>query len=262
MRSYLNSCGILGVSINNLFHDVRTGLVLLRLLDWLEAGCVDWRHVERNPTNKFKCISNLNAFLQICREHLHIHFVNIGAVDIYSDSNAKYVLAIVWQLLRFNTIQKLKEIRSRIHVGEEGSGMGGPGSVAAAKEITDASILEWANQKVAARPHPLAAAHRCVHVASFSDSALRNSLFLLNLLDNLQEGCVDWALVEVASAAVDPADVPALLARNASYCISIARKLGAELFALPSDIVNANKKQLVLILASLMACEYGLESAR
>ena len=70
---------------------------------------------------------------------------------------------------------------------------------------------------------------------------------------------MDWGVVEVTEG-VDPADVGALLLRNASYTISIARKLGAELFALPQDIVSGNKKQLVLILASLMAIEYGLQS--
>jgi hypothetical protein len=258
LKSYLNSCGIPHVQINHLFTDVRTGLVLLRMLDWLEPGCVDWKSAETNPSNKFKCISNLNLFLQLVRERLRLPFVNIGAVDVYSEHNSKYVLAIIWQLLRYNTIAKLKQIRNDIthRRGEE----------ADHKEITDQSILDWANAKVKGRPHPMAAAHNAAAAASWSDASLRSSLFLLNLLDNVQQGCVDWSAVEeppssASSAADSNVDLQQLLLRNARYAISVCRKLGAELFALPQDIVSANRKQLVLVLASIMVCEYALEEA-
>lgn len=250
LKSYLNSCGIAHVQINHLFTDVRTGLVLLRMLDWLEPGTVEWKQVELNPSHKLKCISNLNLFLQLCRDRLRLPMVNIGAVDVYSENNSKYVLAIIWQLLRYNTLAKLKEIRNRIQ-----------GDGADNKEITDQSILEWANAKVKSRPHELAVAQHATGAASWSDSSLRSSLFLLNLLDNLQEGCVEWSAVEVAAAAADGAEVQAWQMRNARYAISVCRKLGAELFALPQDIVHANRKQLVLVLASLMACEYALAEA-
>lgn len=43
------------------------------------------------------------------------------------------VAAFLWQLMRFNMLQLLKNLRSRSSQG---------------KEITDADILKWANKKV------------------------------------------------------------------------------------------------------------------
>ena len=242
LKSWLNSSGIPHISINDLFTDIRSGLVLLRFIDYLSPGCVDWKVVEQQPGNKFKCVSNLNLFLQLSREHLQIKFVNVAGPDLYSESNQKFVLAVLWQLLRHHTIAKLNELRSRMTDANEH------------KEITDASILAWANQKVGTHVHALTQSNAAPVMSSFQDPNLRNSIFLLNLLDNLKPGCVSWEQVETG-----PATDQSMLLRNASLMISVARKLGAEVFALPSDIVSTNKKNIVLVIASLMAIEQAAE---
>ena len=40
--------------------------------------------------------------------------------------------------------------------------------------------------------------------------------------------------------------------RNAGYAISVARKLGAEIFLLPHDIVECKPKMMLLFFGSLM----------
>jgi plastin-3 len=46
---------------------------------------------------------------------------------------------------------------------------------------------------------------------------------------------------------------------NARYAISIARKIGARVFALPEDIVEVKQKMVMTIFATLMIKDYQPE---
>jgi plastin-1 len=51
---WINSLGI-DPFVHNLFEDLRDGLVLLRVMDKINPGCVDWSKVNtKEPLNKFK----------------------------------------------------------------------------------------------------------------------------------------------------------------------------------------------------------------
>jgi len=41
--------------------------------------------------------------------------------------------------------------------------------------------------------------------------------------------------------------------RNAGYVISVSRKLGADVYLLPHDIVQVKAKQIMLFIGSIMA---------
>ena len=43
--------------------------------------------------------------------------------------------------------------------------------------------------------------------------------------------------------------------RNSGYAISLARKLGAEIFLLPHDIVEVKPKMILLLVGSLMSLQ-------
>ena len=43
---------------------------------------------------------------------------------------------------------------------------------------------------------------------------------------------------------------------NARYAVSMARKIGARVFALPEDIVEGEKKMIMTIFATLMIIDY------
>ena len=45
---------------------------------------------------------------------------------------------------------------------------------------------------------------------------------------------------------------------NASYAISMARKIGARVFALPEDIVESKGKQVLTVFATLMVLDLQL----
>jgi hypothetical protein len=128
-RMWINSCGIPGVFLNNLFLDCRDGLALLKVEDYIEKGVVNWRKVEMKPNNKFKCVGNcgyavnigepdilisdhhrmsvkMNVFCAGKDKPLNFSLVSIDGADIY-DGNEKLILALVWQLMRFHVLKQL-----------------------------------------------------------------------------------------------------------------------------------------------------------
>ena len=286
-RSWINSAGVAGVAhVQSLFSgDCADGLLLLRLIDWVERGSVDWKAVELQPSNKFKAVSNCNLAIRLCKTQLRASLVGIGGEDIH-DGRQKLILAVVWQLVRYNAIKKLELIR--LHNGQH---------TTAGKQLTDSDILVWANAAVAAQPHPVAARTGCLSLRSWRDPSCTTAIFLLNLLHTLDGAVVDWQQVKVeekqpqpTAAAAPPsggrnsliiiggirgraATLPsagqagatstdptlglcvASRVSNALYAISIARKLGAEAFLMPEDIVECKQKMLLLFVGSCMALQ-------
>ncbi|CAG8588369.1 19590_t:CDS:2 [Racocetra fulgida] len=143
---------------------------------------------------------NLSRFKQVentnyailIGKSLRFTLVNIQGADI-CDGTKTLVLGLVWQMMRINIIQTLTSLSK-----------GG-------REITDADL---------------------VRMSSFKDATLRNGLFLIDLLNGIRPGVVDYNLV----TKVDDATL------NARYAISIARKIGATIFLLPEDIVEVRPR--------------------
>ncbi|KAF2284845.1 hypothetical protein GH714_031165 [Hevea brasiliensis] len=92
------------------------------------------------------------------------------------------------------------------------------------KEITDADILNWANSK---------------------DKSLSNGIFFLELLSAVEPRVVNWAVVTKGESDEDKK-------LNATYIISVARKLGCSIFLLPEDIIEVNQKMILVLTASIM----------
>lgn len=106
------------------------------------------------------------------------------------------------------------------------------------KEMTDADILKWANNKVKSTG-------RTSQMQSFKDKSLSNGIFFLELLSTVEPRVVNWNLVTKGESA----DEKKL---NATYIISVARKLGCSIFLLPEDIMEVNQKMLLTLTASIM----------
>jgi len=226
-RMWINSAGISGVFLNNLFMDCRDGLALLRVEDWVEPGCVNWKPVEMKPTNKFKCVTNCNIALNVAKNApLMFSLVGIGGEDIH-EGHQTFILAVVWQLMRHHTIKKLAALQ----------GIGGA-------KLKDEDILKWANTIVKGKPHPMNGQHTTLR--SFRDPEMSTSLFFFNLIWGIEPKIVDWKMVT-------PGESPQDKVRNAGYAISVARKLGAEIFLLPHDIVEVKPKMMLLFVGSLMS---------
>ncbi|KAJ1279739.1 hypothetical protein BS78_04G178600 [Paspalum vaginatum] len=221
-RLWINSLGI-PTYVNNLFEDVRTGWVLLEVLDKISPGSVNWKHASKPPIiMPFRKVENCNQVIKIGKE-LNFSLVNVAGNDIVQ-GNTKLILAFLWQLMRTSILQLLKNLRS--HSKD--------------KEITDSDILIWANNKVKE-------SGKTSHIESFKDKRIADGVFFLELLSAVQSRVVDWDMVKKGE---DVAEEEKKM--NATYIISVARKLGCTVFLLPEDIMEVNPKMILTLTASIM----------
>ncbi|KAF0928937.1 hypothetical protein E2562_011033, partial [Oryza meyeriana var. granulata] len=219
-RLWINSLGI-ATYVNHLFEDVRTGWVLLEVLDKISPGIVNWKQASKPPIiMPFRKVENCNQVVKIGKE-LKFSLVNVAGNDIVQ-GNKKLILAFLWQLMRTSILQLLKNLRT--HSKE--------------REITDADILVWANNKVKE-------SGKTSRIESFKDKSIANGVFFLELLSAVQRRVVDWNMVKNGED-----DEEKKL--NATYIISVARKLGCTVFLLPEDIMEVNPKMILVLTASIM----------
>ncbi|KAL6135159.1 hypothetical protein ACLB2K_067387 [Fragaria x ananassa] len=222
-RLWINSLGT-ATYVNNLFEDVRNGWVLLELLDKIVSGLINWKTASKPPIKMpFKKLENCNQVIAIGKE-LNFSLVNVAGNDIVQ-GNKKLILAYLWQLMRFSMLQLLRNLRSHSH-GKAG------------KEISDAEILDWANKKVKK-------AGRTSQMESFKDKNLSSGIFFLELLSAVEPRVVNWTLATKGETEEDKK-------LNATYIISVARKLGCSIFLLPEDIIEVNQKMILILTASIM----------
>ncbi|KAH7546809.1 hypothetical protein FEM48_Zijuj01G0240500 [Ziziphus jujuba var. spinosa] len=207
-RLWINSLGI-ATYVNNVFEDVRNGWLLLEVLDKISPGSVNWKQATKPPIKMpFRKVENCNQVVRIGKE-LRFSLVNVAGNDIVQ-GNKKLILAFLWQLMRFNMLQLLKNLRSHSR----------------GKEMKDADILNWANRKVKGTG-------RNSHIDSFKDKSLSSGIFFLELLSAVEPRVVNWNLVTKGES-----DDEKKL--NATYIISVARKLGCSIFLLPEDIMETS----------------------
>ncbi|XP_047079751.1 fimbrin-5-like [Lolium rigidum] len=219
-RLWINSLGI-ATYVNNLFEDVRTGWVLLEVLDKISPGSVNWKQASKPPIiMPFRKVENCNQVIKIGKE-LKFSLVNVAGNDIVQ-ANKKLILAFLWQLMRTSILQLLKNLR--FHSKD--------------KEITDSDILIWANNKVKE-------SGKTSQIESFKDKSISDGVFFLELLSAVKRTVVDWSLVKKG----EDDDEKKL---NATYIISVARKLGCTVFLLPEDIMEVNHKMILTLTASIM----------
>jgi len=95
-------------------------------------------------------------------------------------------------------------------------------------------ILEWAND---------IAGSVCT-ITGFGDKKISTGRFLIKLCESLDPEVVDWEIVT-------PGETPEDAEANAKYAISLARKHGAFIFCVWDDVVNANKKMMLILIASI-----------
>jgi len=214
----MNSLGV-EPFVNALYEDLRDGTVLLQLFDKISPGCVDWKRVNKNPPNTYKKLENCNYCIELGKK-LNFSLVGIQGNDIMN-ANKTLTLGLIWQMMRFNVLTILTQL---------GGG----------QKIADNEIIAWANQKNTGHGK----------ITSFHDPTLKNGIFLIHLIDAVRPGSVEHGLIES-----DGSDKANLL--NAKYAISLARKQGAVVFALPEDIVEVKNKMIMTFIAGLMAVDLG-----
>jgi len=158
-ENWINCLGIEDLYVNNLYEDVKDGCVLLKVLDKIQPGCVDWKKVDKAPTNKFKKIVNCNECIDAAKK-CDFTIVGIGGTDIH-DGDKKRVLGVVWQMMRHNTLKVL----------------GGK---------TEDDLIKWGNEVVN---------KDSIKIGSLKDKSLKNSLFFINLMAGIEPRAINWDIV-------------------------------------------------------------------
>ena len=96
-----------------------------------------------------------------------------------------------------------------------------------------------------------------------SDPSLKTSRFFIDLLCAIRHGCINYDLVEAGKTGNNLVITCVLCAKhmlcldeeciaNAKYAISVARKIGCNIFLSWEDIIDLNAKLILLLLASIM----------
>lgn len=190
---WINSLNIEGVHLNELYEEIKDGLVILKVINNVWPGTVVNGKYEKNPgTNRFKMLANGEYISNLCKQKGLVTVSMRSSMLI--ESSPPLVLGLIWQLMRANYLQII----------------GGK---------TEEELVAWANKVVNKPPG----------IKSFKDPQLKTSLFLIDLMSNLEPGIVDRTLVNEAKTKEE-------LTLNAKYCLSIARKMGAKIFLTWEDI--------------------------
>lgn len=220
---WLNSLDV-QPAVNSLFDDLRDGSILLQAYEKIIPGSVGRRINKPQPgqeLSRFKAVENTNYAVELGKQ-LRFSLVGIQGADI-TDGQRTLTLAITWQLMRRDITRTLQGLAKKVGL----------------PEITDSYMLKWANEQVSR-------GGKSTSIRSFKDSSLGTGVFLLDVLNGMKSGYVDYSLVNDGRTEED-----AYL--NAKLSISIARKMGATIWLVPEDIVAVRSRLIVTFLGSLMA---------
>ncbi|MGH0151080.1 UNVERIFIED_CONTAM: hypothetical protein FKN15_027350 [Acipenser sinensis] len=78
------------------------------------------------------------------------------------------------------------------------------------------------------------------------DKEISTSLAVVDLIDAIQPGCIDYDMVKTGKLSDEDKQ------ENAKYAVSMARKIGARVYALPDDLVEVKPKMVMTVFACLM----------
>jgi plastin-3 len=227
-RNWMNSMGV-SPHVNWIYSDLNDGLVIFQLYDIIKPGIVDWGRVHKkfSKLKKFmEKLENCNYAVELGKK-LKFSLVGIAGQDI-SEGNPTLTLALIWQLMRAYTLSVLSKLANS----------GDP--------IAEKEIILWVNEK-------LANAGKTTSIRSFQDGSIANGRVVCDLIDSIRPGIINYDVLRDTGAEEDNL-------ANAKYTVSMARKAGAKIYALPEDIAEVNHKMVMTVFACLMALGVGLET--
>ena len=105
--------------------------------------------------------------------------------------------------------------------------------------VMESEIVQWTNTRLQA-----SGAETIRH---FQEKKIRTGLPILQLIEAIQPGTVDWDNVVKG----EDLDYQQCM-DNAKYAVTMARKIGAPVYALPEDIAEGKHKMIMTVFASLM----------
>ncbi|MEE6496591.1 hypothetical protein FKM82_002426 [Ascaphus truei] len=107
------------------------------------------------------------------------------------------------------------------------------------QKANDDIIVSWVNRS-------LTDAGKSSSIQSFKDKSISTSLPVVDLIDAIQPGCINYDLVKTGDFSEEDKH------ENAKYAVSMARRIGAQVYALPEDLVEVKPKMVMTVFACLM----------
>ncbi|XP_068596629.1 plastin-2-like [Brachionichthys hirsutus] len=221
-RNWMNSLGV-SPRVHHMYSDLTDAMAILQLYEKTNVK-VDWDNKVNLPPYKgasgnIRKIENCNYALELGKGKANFSLVGIAGTDL-SDGNSTLTLALLWQLMRRYTLKLLE------HLGQ---------GEAAGEKL----IVSWVNKTLSKAGKS--------SINSFKDNSISTSTPVLDLIEAIKPSSVNFELVKTGSLSdEDKLD-------NAKYAISMARKIGAKVYALPEDLLEVNQKMVMTIFACLMA---------
>uniref|UniRef100_A0A8D3AFZ0 Plastin-2 n=1 Tax=Scophthalmus maximus TaxID=52904 RepID=A0A8D3AFZ0_SCOMX len=220
-RNWMNSLGV-NPRVNHLYADIDDALVIFQLYEKIKVP-VDWDRVNKPPYSKLgsnmKKLENCNYAVELGKKEAKFSLVGIAGQDLNA-GNRKLTLALLWQLMRRYTLNILEDL---------GDG----------QKVIDDTIVAWVNGTLTQAGKPT--------ISSFKDGTISSSMPVLDLIDSIQPGSIRYDLLKNDDLTEEEK------LNNAKYAISMARKIGARVYALPEDLVEVKPKMVMTVFACLMA---------
>ncbi|XP_056151826.1 plastin-1 [Lampris incognitus] len=220
-RNWMNSLGV-SPYVNHLYCDLCDALVIFQLYEKVNVP-VDWKRVNRPPYPtlgaNMKKLENCNYAVELGRTQARFSLVGIGGENL-NEGSTMHTLALIWQLMRRYTVLVLSDL---------GDG----------EKVGDQIILNWVNST-------LSHGRKNTQISSFKDKLISTSLPVIDLIDTIAPNAVKQDMVKRGELS----DADKL--NNAKYAISVARKIGARVYALPDDLVEVKPKMVLTLFACLM----------
>jgi len=229
-RNWMNSLGV-KPRVNYIYSDLYDGLIILQLMDFIKPGIVDWKKRVKTAEQQSKIqakkfqevLGNCNYAVELGKK-LNFVLVGIGGSDIM-EGNKTLTLALIWQLMRAYTLALLSQLNSD----------GTP--------IVESEIISWANKR-------LEDGGKNISIKGFQDKKNKTALPIINLIEVMKPGVIDFSIVKQGESISGPDCLS-----NAKYCVTMARKIGAPVYALPEDISEVKHKMVMTVYASLMLAD-------
>eukprot|EP01107_Rhizomastix_libera_P000939 TRINITY_DN11760_c0_g1_i1.p1 TRINITY_DN11760_c0_g1~~TRINITY_DN11760_c0_g1_i1.p1 ORF type:complete len:1340 (+),score=528.49 TRINITY_DN11760_c0_g1_i1:1-4020(+) len=222
-RVFCNWMTSIGVPVRSLVTDLSDGIALLKVLEIIHPHIVDWKKTvpRSDRMNKFNKVQNCNYAVEVSKNRCGYVIVNLSGEDI-CEGNRKLILGLVWQMMRDHVLTVL----SKLNEAKGGT-------------ISEPEIQEWACSMVKR-------SGKMSQMKDFRDQSLKDSKFLIDLLNAILPGCVSYGFLAEGKNDEE-------IIANAKYAITVARKIGACVFITHEDIIEVKDKQLMIFVATLMS---------
>ncbi|XP_041125948.1 plastin-1-like [Polyodon spathula] len=221
-RNWMNSLGV-SPYVHHLYSDLTDASVIFQLYERIRVP-VNWSRVNKRPYpvlgGNMKKLENCNYAIDLGKNEAKFSLVGIGGQNL-NEGHSTLTLALVWQIMRRYTLTVLSDL---------GGG----------EKTNDEIIINWVNAT-------LDAAEKKTSIASFKDKSICTSLPVLDLISAIAPNAIREEMVRRDD---DLSDDDKL--NNAKYAISVSRKIGARVYALPEDLVEVKPKMVMTVFACLM----------